>query len=163
MQYVTLQDCYEELFQIAMEFDASERAPDYRSNRKGLQELEGILKRVRESWYRGLIVKAAYLFVAICKGHLFINGNKRLSLIITLDFLYRNGFTRQKPVTRRSYRRWFAAEFPQYVLVNRRLPSTYGWAYYNLNKAIASDTVNSFNDLKWKVEKFLRFSVTKGF
>lgn len=99
-----------------------------------------------------VLKKAAYLFVAINKNHPFVNGNKRLSLVVTLDFLYRNRFNRQKPITRKAYKNWFKKEFSSYKLVNKRFRTMYGWAFYNLNKAVASDKENSFDLLKLKVE-----------
>ncbi len=98
-----------------MEFDASEQMPHYAFNKKGMTELEGIFERVRGPWYEGALAKAAYLFVAINKGHLFLNGNKRLSFIVMMDFLYRNDF-RQKTIGHGVLVRWFHKEFPEYVI-----------------------------------------------
>ena len=156
MNYVTIKICKEELFQIAIEFDVSQDTPHYTTNKEGMEKLEGILNRVKNSWYPERFSKAAYLFVAICKNHLFFNGNKRLALVITLHFLYQNGLNKHKPITKKAYINWFNKEFANYKLSNKKFRTMYGWAFYNLNKAVASDTENSFDYLKQKVEEFFR-------
>lgn len=159
MKYVTIQDCHARLFQIALDADPSEQTPSYASNEKGMRELEGILQRVRQSWYRGFLGKAAYLFVAINKGHLFLNGNKRLSLVVTMEFFYRNGFSVRKTVRHRTYLEWFSASFPSYSLADGNFGSVYEWAFYNLNKAVASSTAAHFDSLKETIEDFFRISM----
>jgi len=159
MKYISIQDCHKILFQIAIDFDISEDTPHYSVHKKGILELEGIFQRVQQSWYRGVLTKAAYLFVGINKGHFFPNGNKRLSLVIAIEFLYRNGFAKQKPIRKKTYAQWFGKHFPDYTLTHTQFPAVYEWAFYNLNKAVASDTKSSFDELKEKVEDFLRLAL----
>lgn len=158
MQYVTLHDCKIRLFRLAIEFDPSEQTPDFTLHQKGMTDLEGILERVQSDWYPDILNKAAYLFVAVNKGHLFLNGNKRLSLLVLLDFLYRNNYF-HKRISRKKYTEWFQIEFPSYAVSDTTFHTLYGWAFYNLNKAVASNTVYNFDALKSKVEAFLEMGM----
>lgn len=158
MEYVTLEDCTERLFQLAIAFDAAEQTPSYEKNIEGQKKLSGILQQSKNDWYGTCFKKAAYLLTAITKGHVFINGNKRIALLVLLDFLYRNGY-RHKSISKESYKRWFKAEWADYKLTHPHLTPIHAWAFYNLSKAVASDDGRSFDVLKKKVESFLDFSM----
>ena len=62
-------------------------------NKKG--QLESILDFVREdTYYPTLEDKATYLFFSINKGHCFVDGNKRASIVLTAYFFMElNGLT----------------------------------------------------------------------
>lgn len=152
--YLNLEDCFERLFDVALEFDESESTPHYADNHYGLESLNGVLERVQEYWYEGIYGKATYLFLAINKGHFFINGNKRLALILTLEFLKENGYT-PKRIRLRKYLSWFENNFPNYKVSDKNFDRNYGWAFFNLNKAVADSQVDH-DDLKEKVNKFLK-------
>ena len=157
MKYVTIEECKQTLFKLAIEFDLSERTPDYTLNIQGMEKLEGVLSQVQQNWYRGLFKKAAYLFISINKGHFFINGNKRLALVITLEFLYKNR-VEHKIIKEQNYINWFKKEFDTFELSDNTFNRVYGWAFYNLNKAIASSH-DDFHSLIDKLYRFFKFSL----
>lgn len=152
-KYVSIDDCKNRLFKIALDFDESENTPSYNINSIGVGKLEGVLFRCRESWYGNLQSKAAFLFVSINKGHYFVNGNKRLALIVVLEFLYVNKVL-FKNYEKEKYKKWIEANFPEYEIVDRSFVKNFGWAFYNLNKAVANSKEN-FGVLKKKVANFL--------
>ena len=45
----------------------------------------------KKDLYRGLIGKASILFYLLIKNHPFQNGNKRIAIMTTLYFFYKNG------------------------------------------------------------------------
>jgi len=157
MKYVLLEECYFGIFQSAIDFDVSEMTPHYGANKKGLEKLEGALERIKESYYRGKFEKAAYLLLTINKGHFFPNGNKRLALILSMYFLYKNDSV-HKPISKESYKVWFGKNFGSFRLSKTTFNTVNGWAFYNLNKAIAADQ-RDFDTLKKLVEEYFRFSM----
>lgn len=70
--------------------DSSDPLPDYR--KENSENLEKILGFVRSDLYPTLVDKSAYLFVAVVKGHIYSNGNKRLGFVTLMYFLFINGF-----------------------------------------------------------------------
>ena len=82
-----------------------------------------------------------------------MNGNKRLALVIAITFAYENEYT-HKISTKKVYANWLSEKFPDFNLSNTTFNKTYGWALYNLNKAIAASKMD-FQELKTVVEDFL--------
>ena len=160
MKYVTIAHCYEGLFRVAVKFGDLEEVPPYESNCNGVAKLGGVLSQAQEDWYKGFFEKAAFLFASVNKGHFFANGNKRLALAILVYFIYLNKY-QHRSLLKKQYRGWFKEEFPLYKLSRRKFNTIYGWAFYNLNKAIASSTSVKFDELKGKTERFLKFTLIK--
>lgn len=153
INYITIEDCYIKLFQLAIEFDLNEKTPPYQENLDAVKNLEGILLNVQNpNYYKSFAQKYAYLILAINKGHHFINGNKRLALIISIVFAYINGY-KVKNSTKLVYKNWFKEYFPDYNFINKDFKKKYGTAFYNLNIAIASSD-KSFDELKVILENF---------
>ncbi|WP_372364861.1 type II toxin-antitoxin system death-on-curing family toxin [Candidatus Uabimicrobium sp. HlEnr_7] len=154
MNYITLKDCKNSLFDIALASSPEEVTPHYLTNKRGITRLESILVQIQTNYYKGFFEKASFLFISINRGHLFTNGNKRLALTLLLNFIYINDY-KFKGLTEKTYRKWFETNFPQYKISNRKFKRVYGWAMYNMNKAVASDTEYGFEELKSKVNEFI--------
>ncbi len=152
MHYITTEECLP-LFKIALEFNKAEDTPDYGLNSRGIEKLDAVLKQSRSSWYKGVYEKATYIFLSINKGHFFINGNKRLALIITLYFLYQNGKVHKKK-TLVEYQSWFKEKFPEYNFEHEEFREAHALGFYNFNIAIAASHEH-FDTLKKKVKNFL--------
>ena len=55
-------------------------------------ELESVLTLVQnDSYYPTFIDKLAYLVYGFCKNHCFVDGNKRISILLGTQFLLING------------------------------------------------------------------------
>lgn len=84
-----------------------------------------------------------------------MNGNKRLSLVITMTFFYQNGGKHIK-TSKETYKKWFLENFPNYKCSNSyNFETDEGWAFYHLNKAMAS-SVEKFEKLKKTVISFFQ-------
>jgi prophage maintenance system killer protein len=153
MKYVSLDDCCNALFDLAIDFDLHENTPRYEDNKIGTEKLNATLNHVQQDWYPTKLEKAAYIFVSINKGHFFANGNKRLALIVTLFFLYENNF-KHKNIQKKEFKKWFSKNFPKHKLSRSKFRTIYGWAFYNLNKAIAASN-KKFDELKDSIRDFL--------
>lgn len=75
-------------------FDQKEPIPEFSTRYP--DKLEGCLLQPFVSFagldpYPELVDKAATLFYLVTKNHPFLNGNKRLAVTITLNFLAKNG------------------------------------------------------------------------
>lgn len=151
--------CRSKIFPFAMKFDPLEETPEYAMSRTGVMQLEGVFQRAQYSWYRGILPKAAYMLMAVNKGHYFINGNKRLALVCSMTFLYINGYV-AKPHSTEEYYIWLQKHFSQVVFQDTGFHTEIGWAMYYLNKCIAADP-RDFDTLKRLVERFLRFAFVK--
>ena len=46
-------------------------------------------------YYPEIADKAAYLMFSLCRGHYFVDCNKRISITLTLYFLLKNGYMYQ--------------------------------------------------------------------
>ena len=69
-KYITIEDCIDNLFEFAVDFDVNEKTPPYIENLKGVQSLIGILENAKNSeYYPGFFNKIAYLMVSINNGH----------------------------------------------------------------------------------------------
>lgn len=154
-----MEDCYRNLFALAIEFDMNEKTPKYEESKLGVKKLESTLEHVKQDWYNGLFEKAAYIFVSINKGHFFQNGNKRLALIVTLFFLYKNGAS-HKNIHQTTFKTWLKKKFPDFKLSENNFRTVYGWAFYNFNKAIAAST-KKFDTLKQNAKEFFELCLKK--
>ncbi|WKZ29872.1 MAG: Fic family protein [Candidatus Dojkabacteria bacterium] len=68
-------------------------AIDYGADQEGFKRLNGVLQLAKNNdYYPTIYDKAGYLFTAIIKGHYFSNGNKRLGIMITFWFFFKNKY-----------------------------------------------------------------------
>ena len=62
----------------------------------GVRDEGGILlmlENVQNDWYYPEIAdKAAYMMFSLCRGHYFVDCNKRISVTLTMYFLLQNGY-----------------------------------------------------------------------
>ena len=58
---------------------------------EGTAGLQSAINLPRQPYYRGLHNKAGALLRSMIKNHPFVDGNKRIGLVTTLDFLLMNG------------------------------------------------------------------------
>lgn len=57
-------------------------------------QLESILTHIQnDDYYPTFIDKLTHLFFSVCQFHCFENGNKRMAIVISADFLLLNGYT----------------------------------------------------------------------
>jgi len=134
-----------------------EEVPDYRGEAIGYEKLLGVLERVRmDTYYPDLLDKAAYLLIAINKGHFFSNGNKRLALVTTTVFLDINE-RRLRESSKKDYKLLLGQLFPEYQEWSdfAEFTST-DFATYHLSIVIAeSGALNiEYDDLKVRVRRF---------
>ncbi len=54
--------------------------------------LQSSLYRARSGYYKSLSEQAAALLQSFCMNHPFVDGNKRVALLVTAVFLRMNGF-----------------------------------------------------------------------
>jgi death-on-curing family protein len=162
--YVDIQDM-DFVFDIIREhYTSHETIPDYRHEKSGLAKLEGILMGTQEDiYYPTIRAKAGHLIIQINKGHFFSNGNKRVALASTLFFLFKNDYT-LRDRSKEEYRNELVNLFPKctdYADFGDFRPEEFG--YYNLSIIIADHDkyVNSFDELKDKVNAFLKFSLVR--
>lgn len=66
--------------------------PEYDKDPLGCSKIVSVLKSIQHSYYPNFYSKSAYLFLAINKGHYFINGNKRLAAVMLKIFYTLNGY-----------------------------------------------------------------------
>ena len=133
-----------------------EEVPDYQGE-PGYERLLGVLERVQmDLYYRDLLDKAAYLIIAINKGHFFSNGNKRLALVATTVFLDLNKKALQES-SKEEYRHLLERLFPEYKTLNDfpEFTST-DFATYHLSIVIAESGALGIehDDLKLRVKRF---------
>ncbi len=90
--YPTLEACRAILFpMIRKQMVTFEPAPPYESETRGMQKIESIFDLMKnDTYYPGLLRKAAYVFCAIIDGHPFSNGNKRMAVSALTYFLIVN-------------------------------------------------------------------------
>jgi len=138
-------------------------AHDYLKEPGGMQQVEGCLERIKWSYVEGLVAKATQLFLCINKGHYFGNGNKRLALVTLLSFLSENGCDFRDEYGKDKFSEFLIDLFPEFdAFEDEHDFSSIEFAYYNLT-IIVADGNNykcSHDQLKEKVEAFLRYSVT---
>lgn len=93
---LTIEDAEFIAYELATElFALDEPFPEFNSRYRN--RLESVLMSPFASFgeheqYPTLEEKAAALFYATCKDHPFQNGNKRMAVVLTMVFLYLNGF-----------------------------------------------------------------------
>jgi len=137
--------------------------PEYQNEPEGIKNLIGVLDRAQTNYYADFFEKAAFLIVAINKGHFFTNGNKRLSLVVAIVFFYINKYF-TLPHTKFNYKEKIKELFPECD----ELPDEHGaspreFALYNLALIIASGEKYNieFDELKKRSEELLRFIFRK--
>lgn len=136
-------------------------AHDYLAESEAMKQVEGCLERVQWDYVQGVIPKAAQLFICVNKGHYFENGNKRLALVILLSFLLENGYGFGDHLDRAEYVELLERIFPSYDGFDGEDDiSPTEFAYYQLTMIVADSGKCgiSHDDLKVKVEKFLKYS-----
>lgn len=58
-----------------------------------LGKLESVIEHIQnDDYYPTFVDKITHLFFSICKFHAFVDGNKRLAITLSLDFLLINGY-----------------------------------------------------------------------
>jgi len=147
---------------IKQHYANHETIPDYRSEKRGLEKMDGVLQGVQmDNFYPTLEEKAAYLLIQINKGHFFSNGNKRVALVTTLTFVLENDYAIYS-FSKEQYRERLAKLFPKckdYQDYNDFLPEEFG--FYNLSIVIAESEkyIDGFEQLKGAVVEFLKFAL----
>lgn len=60
---------------------------------KDLNQLDSVLKHIQnDDYYPEFYDKITHLFFGVCKFHCFTDGNKRLAITLSLQFLLLNGY-----------------------------------------------------------------------
>jgi death-on-curing protein len=149
---------------VSERYGRQEEVPEYELHREGIQKLVGVLERTRmDAYYPSLLEKAAYLLIAINKGHFFSNGNKRLALVAMTAFLTLNN-KNLKYVSKDSYRELLSRLFPEYTSETdfAEFMGT-DFATYNLSIIIADSAAYSIDheSLKGRVLAFLTEAVVE--
>lgn len=64
-----------------------------------LGRLDSVLTHIQnDDYYPTFIDKLVHLFFCSCKFHCFTDGNKRIAITLTADFLLRNGYIGKDPI-----------------------------------------------------------------
>ena len=134
-----------------------EEVPDYKGEAAGYEKLLGVLERVQmDLYYPALLDKAAYLLIAINKGHFFSNGNKRLALVVSTVFLDLNK-KQLKANSKEDYKLLLGRLFPEYQRWSDFTEFTAtDFATYHLSIIIAESGALAIehDDLKSRVKEF---------
>lgn len=156
IQYVTLEMCVRELFPyIHRKLAEEESAADYQSETNGMAELQKVLDLVQyNEYYATLEEKAPYLICSIAGSQYFSNGNKRLSVVMLLQFIGLNN----RPVRTFSaadFQTLLVFSFPEYQWEpNKNLDDSYALFLYNLAIVIGDRPqwgTNDFSEVKRRV------------
>lgn len=137
-------------------------AHNYLKEPQGMSQVDGCLERIRWDYVKGLISKATQLFLCINKGHYFGNGNKRLALVTLLGFLSENGCGFRDEYKKHKFSEFLSNLFPKFnAFEDEDDFLSIEFAYYNLTIIVADSSHYrcSHDELKEKVEAFLRYSV----
>lgn len=162
--YLTERNLIEFIFPyVSKRYGKVEEVPDYANDSKGMPQVLGVLERVRmDTYYPTILEKAAYLLIAINKGHFFGNGNKRLALVTSTVFLVLNDAVLREE-SKEFYKELLSRLFPEYNSWTD-FPdfSPTDYATYHLSIIIAdSGTYNIPHDvLKERVLTFLKGGIT---
>lgn len=163
--YLTEQNLIDSIFPyVSQRYGKVEEVPDYANDPKGMSQVLGVLERVQmDRYYPTVLEKAAYLLIAINKGHFFGNGNKRLALVTSTVFLVLNDVV-LRDESKDAYRKLLSELFPEYNSWTD-FPdfSPTDYATYHLSIIIAdSGTYNILHDeLKGRVLAFLKEATKK--
>lgn len=157
------QDNLSSLFEtVHRHLTQKEHAPSYEEETAGVEKLLGVFERVRaDNFYPSLVSKAACLFIQINKGHFFSNGNKRLALAIAVGFLQINESPIQQ-LPRITYHKKLTELFPtftNYQNFDDFHPEEFGFYHLSIIVADSAKYIQSFDELKEKVESFIKFSI----
>lgn len=165
--YITPNDLESRFDLVKKHYTRHEEVPHYTRETSGMGKLLGVLEKVRiDLYYPTLFDKATYLLVAINKGHFFSNGNKRLALVIALDFLILNGARVQDLSGDRfeGYKRKLSEIFGNVQFEEYPEFTPEEFALYHLSLIVAEShryVGNDFDALKQKVNDFFVFSFTE--
>lgn len=142
---------------ISKFYTKAEEIPSYNDETEGINRLIGVLERAQMNLYPTFIDKVVCLFVNINKGHFFSNGNKRLSLVVTLGFVIIND-KKINELSREEFRSILITSFPacEENLDEHKEFSPEEYALYNLSMIVADsqkylDHGDEFDDFKEKL------------
>ena len=62
-------------------------------NRQGVESVLSFMRH--DGYYPDFCSKLNHLVFSLCAGHFFSDGNKRIALVMGIDFLFRNGYRMQ--------------------------------------------------------------------
>ncbi len=146
-------------FQIVREvpYAKDEQTPAYESQSAGVEQVLGVLERMRFDLYRSIHEKAAMLFIAVAKGHYFHNGNKRLAVALLWGFYVYNSF-RHRDLSSAELHSLLTSSFGETSFSDLKELSVTEDALYNLAFLVVqskSKLSMSEDGLKRAVEKFL--------
>ena len=156
MRYIEISDCTMFVFDFIHAFlSENEPAPSYNSEQDGLNELDKVLKLVKDDrYYPNAFDKSAYLICSIAGSQYFSNGNKRLAIAVLMYFLIRNS-VQIKSFTNEECERIIGSKFPDFPWEsNDQIPGAHALLLYNLAIVIGFRDVwgtNDFSILKEKV------------
>lgn len=127
MIYPKIKDYYDSIFILIRNLVYDDiRKPLYENDKRGIEQLIGLIERIQnDAHYPNFYKKAAYFFVALSAGHYFENGNKRIALFSYIYFSQINHF-RFRGIQKRQYKLWFKKYFPNYKLDMQTFHSNVG-------------------------------------
>ncbi len=155
---------YFELISEYLNFN-NEPTPEYKEEYRGFNDLKSLIIRSQNSnYYKTFYNKASFLFININKGHYFSNGNKRLSIFISLMFAFINKYSFNYK-DKKYFKELLIKIFPEYDLnyiVDFEEFNSIEFLFYNLAIIIASESKINIDELKIRVEKIFKIVLVKN-
>ena len=163
MKYLDLERHYPYVFNIiqkTLHFE-NDPLPDYLSEIHGLDQLSGILERVKMNHYKDFFEKATYLFSGLVLGHYFSNGNKRLALTSLHYFAEINDYEARK-IQRKNHKEMLRGLFPAIRFSKMMQNATvFDNMLYDLTCYVAREET-TLNHVTPGVVQYLSSSLRKG-
>ena len=155
MRYVTLAECRQIVFPyIHSKLTMAEPAPDYEHEPSGLSNLDKVLGLVRTDYYPTIYDKAAYMVCSIAGSQYYSNGNKRLAVVVLLEFLVKNE-AEVRSLNHDQYAHLLSEVFPLHSWEdNQQISDPHALLLYNLAITIGDAKrrgTKSFSTLRQKV------------
>lgn len=161
MKYLDLHRCVTAVFPfIFASLTDDEPTSDYPNEPVGIAELGKILEFVHnDTYYPKFEDKCSYLISSIAGSQHFNNGNKRLGVVVLVEFLVMNE-VKILNLNEEEFTRYLAITFPDYHWEKKQgITDPHALFLYNLAIIIGDPQKRgtaSFDDLKWKVSILMK-------
>lgn len=142
----------------------NEPVPKYKEECDGFNDLISLIQRSQNvNYYKTFKDKVSFLFININKGHYFSNGNKRLSIFVSLMFSLINGY-KFNYKNKEYFKDLLIKTFPEYSLeniVDFEEFNSIDFLFYNLAIIVASESKINSDELKNRIKKIFNIILIK--
>ncbi|OGJ56784.1 hypothetical protein A2635_02110 [Candidatus Peribacteria bacterium RIFCSPHIGHO2_01_FULL_51_9] len=161
--YVSMEDCKRTVFPyIHKNLTSNEMAPVYETDTQGMSDLGKILQFVmNDDYYPTFSDKTSYLLCSLAGAQYFVNGNKRVGVVVLLRFLEINN-VHLSALTEQQFQTILSIAFPAHAWEhNRHIRNPHAAFLYNLAIVIGDKArwgTNDFSQLKERVAALFEHS-----